>query len=87
MNNLIFDSLSDFDNKVQKERKIREEKSRIYQLENSCGSCNLWMTSRCEREKIKLVQCNDRICYNFDITNFTKDLISKIKKEIDFLTN
>ena len=70
-------------NRIEASR-LREENRR---MGNACGSCKKWMTSDCQREKNHKVHCNELKCSDFQIDNWTTDLIKRRESEAVTLEN
>lgn len=79
-----FKKLSDENHRLWQ---IKDKKDRIKKAETTCGSCTKWMiASQCRYEsKNNKVTCNDRICNDFIMQNWTKEHIDKLKSEIKAL--
>lgn len=71
----------------QKIEKIREIKEDILDLKNTCGSCDLWMTQQCNREKKHKVSCGEKICEQFKIKDWVVKHIDQNEKELEIVTN
>lgn len=71
----------------QKTEKIREIKEDILDSKNTCGSCELWMTQQCNREKKHKVSCGEKICEQFEIKDWVVKHIEKKEKELENITN
>lgn len=71
----------------QKKYAIIEINEEIFNSKNSCGSCKLWMTQQCEREKHHKVSCGENKCDQFEIKDSSVDFINKKEKELKELIN
>jgi uncharacterized membrane protein YsdA (DUF1294 family) len=83
--NEIFDNILKADKKRQVIGDIRDKERKINELPTVCGSCDLWMTGQCKREKTKKVSCNMPICSDFKQQKWVTDFISKLQIEISEL--
>lgn len=83
--NDIWDNILKADNKRQIIGDIRDKERKINELPTVCGSCDLWMTQQCQREKNRKVSCNMSICGDFKQQKWVTDLISKLHTEVSGL--
>ena len=74
--NKIWDSILKADARRQAIGDIRSKKKQISKLPTVCGSCDLWMTSQCKKEKTIKVSCNMSICSDFKQQKWVGDLIN-----------
>lgn len=78
----IFDSILKLSEKSQILDNIQSKKRQISELPTICGSCALWMTIQCNREKTRKVSCNMSACSDFKYEKWVSDLISKLENEV-----
>lgn len=64
---------------------IRTKQNDINNLPTKCGSCSLWMTSDCQREKRVKVSNNMPICNSFQKAFWIDNTIQKWQSEISEL--
>lgn len=69
----------------QKIHAIIEIEDEISNSKNTCGSCNLWMTQQCDREKNHKVNCGEQKCSQFIIKHWSVEFIAKKEKELEEL--
>lgn len=83
----IFDGLNRFSDFVHAKGEINRLEHKLIGLKNECGGCNNWMhKSLCKREDSgRFVTCSDRICADFDMKDWVKDMIVKTEHEIVIL--
>lgn len=68
-------------------RKIQEKENQIKDLPTKCGSCEFWMTPKCNREKTMMVSNGMSICDSFKKTFWIDETIENWKKELIELNN
>lgn len=85
--NDIWGFIAKADKKRQLIGDIRYKEQKIRELPNVCGSCNLWMTNQCRREKKIRVSDGMLICVYFQQQKWVTDLISKMEIEVVKLQN
>jgi len=83
--NEIWDYILKADTKRQIISDIRSKEKKIDELPKFCGSCDLWMTDKCQREKIKRVSAGMDICSDFKQQEWVTTLISKLQIEVSEL--
>ena len=78
--------MGDFAHQQQKKRELRQQ---IAEIENTCGSCRLWMTSSCPREthnnktgRSQGPSMRAQKCGEFSMTKSDADLLEKGKAEL-----
>ena len=71
----------------QKKHAIIEIKEEISNSKSECGSCKLWMTQQCNREKHHKVSCGEKKCEQFNIKTWSSEFIAKKEKELEELIN
>jgi len=72
-----FDNFLEADQKRLNKIEANQLRQQIIHIENTCGSCNKWMTSDCKREKNHKVTCNESKCNDFQIQQFYINLINE----------
>ena len=83
--NDIWDFIAKADKKRQILGDIRSKEQKINELPKVCGSCNLWMTNQCQREKTRKVSNGMPICSDFKQQKWVTDFISKLQVEVSEL--
>ena len=83
--NEIWDNILKADKKRQIIGDIRSKERKINELPTRCGSCDLWMTNQCQREKTRKVSDGMPICSDFQQQKWVTDFISKLKVEVSEL--
>lgn len=80
----IFDGLNKFSDFVHTKGEINRLEHKLTGLKNECGGCNSWMhKDLCKREASgTFVICRDRICSEFDMKDWVKDMIASTEEEI-----
>ncbi len=63
-------------------REIAEKQKQINDLPTKCGSCEFWMTPKCNREKTIMVSIGMPICNDFKKTFWIDETIEKWEKEL-----
>ena len=83
----ILDAFKKMSDEKHRLLEIQDKKDRIKKAKNKCGGCTKWMiASQCRYEsKNYKVTCNDSICDDFVMQNWTKEHISKLESEIKAL--
>ncbi len=68
-------------------KRLREIPNEILKLQTRCGSCNLWMTSRCPQETLlpsgrkSGPSSDDRKCPKFEMKIWVAGSIERLKAE------
>lgn len=83
--NEIWDNILKADKKRQIIGDIKSKERKINELPTRCGSCDLWMTNQCQREKTRKVSDGMAICSDFQQQKWVTDFISKLKVEVSEL--
>ncbi len=83
--NEIWDFIAKSDKKRQIIGDIRTKEQKINELPKVCGSCDLWMTAQCKREKTRKVSNGMPICSDFQQQKMVTDFISKLQFEVSEL--
>ena len=76
---------ADFSRGIQ--AKVQSIQRDIQELRSTCGSCKLWMTRGCPREKNTKVTGGMRACDLFKIDSLSKKVIENLELEIQKLQN
>lgn len=82
------DRLSDHTQKLHRMREIRKA---IHEANNTCGSCNMWMTSACPREKSTMrgynvgPSCKSTKCSQFQMKSWDANRVEELKAELSAL--
>jgi hypothetical protein len=80
--NELWDIIKKADTKRQLIGDIRSKEQKINELPKVCGSCDLWMTNQCQREKTRKVSNGMPICNDFKQQKWVTDLILKLNTEV-----
>jgi len=83
--NEIWDIIAKADEKRQIIGDIRVKEQQINSLSKECGSCDLWTTDQCQREKTIKVSCGMPICSDFKQQKWATNLINKLQIEVSEL--
>lgn len=83
--NEIWDNILKADKKRQIIGDIKSKERKINELPTQCGSCDLWMTNQCKREKTRKVSNSMPICSDFQQQKWVTDLIDKLHTEVSEL--
>jgi hypothetical protein len=83
--NDIWDFIAKADNRRQIIDNIRAKEQKINELPKVCGSCDLWMTNQCQREKTRKVSNGMPVCNDYKQQKWVTDFISKLQIEVSEL--
>jgi len=81
----IWDAFSKMSDSLHNAAEFNTISQEVSRIENSCGSCNKWMTKQCEREKHHKVSCGEIKCNDFDISSLTQLTLNKKYERINSL--
>ena len=78
----VVDSLIKNERINQIKRDILYKENKIKNITKKCGSCSLWMTKNCPKEKHTKVSCEMRTCNSFKKDFWIDKTIEEWKLEI-----
>jgi len=81
----IIDSFIKAGEVIQIKRRIREKQKQIEELPTKCGTCSIWMTAQCPKEKRIKVSMSMPICDSYKKIFWVDETISKWEAEINQL--